>query len=71
MCAFCNSPFSRVIATERYERWPRRRRKCRNCNGEYYTKEEFNGAIKPPPETVPSGDSQAAENGRITGVFRQ
>ena len=64
MCPFCSSPFSRVIATERYESFTRRRRKCRKCIGEYYTKEEFHGAIKPPSETVPSSDSSAEENGR-------
>ena len=68
MRPFCNSSFSRVIATERYDRWTRRRQKCRNCSGEYYTKEEFNGAIKPPPNTIPSSDSQADKNGHKTRV---
>jgi len=65
MCRDCGFRFSRVIATERYDDWTRRRRKCRQCGAEYYTKEEYNGAIKPPQIPHPS----AAENGNQTRLF--
>ncbi len=64
MCPFCNSPFSRVILTERFATWIRRRRRCRSCGGEYHSKEEFSGLIKQPSRPLQLRFFQAAENGR-------
>ena len=58
MCPYCGNPISRVIATENYGTWIRRRRRCVKCGGTYYGKEEFDGIIKPPPNYQPSPTQQ-------------
>ena len=57
MCPYCSNAFSDVISTENYGTWRRRRRRCKNCQGEFHTKEEFNGLIKDPPGATPVENS--------------
>ena len=54
MCPFCSHPRSRVVATENFGTFIRRRRRCDECNGEFYGVEEFGGIIKPPPNFDPA-----------------
>ena len=50
MCPYCHHPKSRVLATENFESFIRRRRLCFNCGAKFRTSEEYSGTIAPPPE---------------------
>jgi len=65
MCPFCQYPKSAVTTTETYDTFIRRRRKCKNCGGEFYGHEVYGGIIKPPPgQDYPLRKLSDANNGK-------